>query len=278
MKKLLATLLASAMALATVGGLVACGGDGETKDPVKATGLTFTDLYGNPITSATVAPDGSVGVLAKLAPAGATSTITWTSSNEGLLTAKPGAAQNTQALLYGLDSGDVTVTAEVDGVKVTLPVTVTDWTRFMLVGTINSWNPEDATEQWLFKQDATDKHLWTADVELDANAMIKVVAAAKNEEGKVAGLGWNGGYNLGIDNQNPDVPEEGKEDTPEQAAARKKQVVEGKKGVLNIVNDGGSGNIVLGEDGVAGTYKFTLKTKPGGAFDSLSYEFVEAAE
>lgn len=272
MKKLLATLLASSMALAAIGGLVACGGDDEEDKvtPVKATGFTLTNLYGQAVDSVTLAPDGTVGVLAKLQPANANSTVKWTTSNGELVSVGGGGLYNAQALIMGLDTGTASITAEVEGIKITLPVTVTDWTRFMLVGTNNSWASEDDSEQWLFTQDEHDKHLWTIDVELSASSMVKIVAAADNGEGKVVGLGWDGGYNLGINTQEPDENED--------VAKRKKQVIEGTEGVLNIYNNGGSGNIALGEDGTEGTYRFTLKTRSGGAFDSLSYKLIPDEE
>ena len=290
MKKLLATLLATTMALSAVGGLVACGEAEPEK--VAATAISLTNVYGQAVTEVTIAPDGSLGVMAKVTPANATSEVTWAIKGTNNVTVKPGGLNNTQAFLACTDytSGEaVTLTATIDGKSVSIPVTVNDWTRFMAVGggTPISWSPESAAETTLFVQDATDKHKWTyvmniPDVLPDGG--FKIVAAAEvldetdPDFGKIKGLGWNGGYNLGIDNQKPDVPAEGETDTPEQAAARKKQAITGNSGVLNIVNDGGSGNINIASAAEAGKYRFTLKTKVGGGFDSLSYERIGDAE
>lgn len=274
MKKLLATLLATTMAVSAIGGLVACG----EKEPEKvaATNVSLTNVYGQTVSSVEIAPDGNLGVLAKLTPANATSEVKWAVSGTNNITVKPGGVNNTQVFLTCTDytpGETVKLSATVDGKKAEISVTIKDWTRFMLVGTPNGWNAEDDSGDWLFTQDATDKHKWTIEVSLDSAAQVKVVAAAENDAGKIVGKGWNGGYNLGINQNNPDEPAEGETDTPEQAAARKKQAIDGTSGTLNIHHDGGSGNIMLGT-GTPGKYRLTLQTRQGGAFESLTYERV----
>lgn len=254
MKKLLATLLASTMAFAAIGGLVACGGGDEEKE-VAATGIKMNKA------TLTLSPDESASLLAALTPTGANQDVVWTSSNPAVAIVNGGANGANIALVSALDTGKTTITAKVGKYETKCEVTVGDWTKFMLVGSINGWDSEDASEEWLFTQDATDKHLWTTTVNLTKDDIFKIVTAKKNEDGKFQGTGWNtenGMMNLGINEKEP------AEDKDQMGMA------EGGNGVLNIHNDGGSGNIKVDTDG---SWTFTLRTVAGGGFKSLEYKY-----
>lgn len=300
MKKLLATLLATTMAVSAFGGLVACG----EKEPEKvaATGISLTDVYGAPVTALTIAPDSRLGVLAKLTPANANSEVTWSISGTQNISVNGGGLNNIQALLFCSDytAGEtVKLKATVDGKSVEIPVTINDWTRFMVVGGNNGWNQYDYSEQWLFTQQA-DKHVWKISIDIpNSDYGIKVIPAARvdktdlvkfpdvytdaygnrhgypaESDGKIAGLGWNGGYNLGIDKNNPDAWSAEEQAKPASDRRElKQQAINGTEGTLNIHNDGGSGDIKLGT-GTAGKYELTLETNVGGSFKSLTYKRV----
>ena len=234
MKKLLATLLVSAMALSAVGGLVACD---EEPVQVDATGITLNR------TEMSLVPDGSKGVVATLAPANATTEIKWTSSNEAVATVNNGYVQ-------GWDTGTAVITAEANGHKASFTVTVGDWARYVLVGTINSWNATGS--EYVFQQDATDKHKWTITMDLEDTDEFKFVPAVKGADGTWAGGGWSGDFGTKAD------------DALGQGENNK---VTGTEGTI-VVGPGNTQNIKVENPG---NYTFTLKMKVGGGVDSFSY-------
>lgn len=289
MKKLLATLLASAMALATVGGLVACGGgdDEEKVTPVKATGIVLTNAYGKELDKISIAPDGTVGVLAKLTPANANSNVTWTLSGatDDVLVMKEGGLYNTQAFFSCFDqkSGQtITLTVKVDDQKVTVPVNVLGWPKYYIAGDMSTVTSEDwktTPDAWaadklfetenddlMFDQDPTDKHLWTKEINIhNAGYGFKIGVAQMQEDGTYKGQGW--GASFGVDKNEDGSVEETDTD---------KLTITGEKGNFILQNDGA--NIILGDDGVEGKYRITIVTKPGGSVKTISYELIEADE
>ncbi len=238
-KKLLSLMLASALALGVVGGLAACNNEPE-KPEVPATGIKLDR------TTMSITPDDQKGIIATLTPADATTEVVWTSSDEDLVTVKGG-------LVYAWDSGTVTVTATAGEAKATCTVTVGDWARYALAGTINGWNASNDTH--VFKQDATDKHKWTIDVNLattDEFKFVPAVKGGKKDDGTDWGAdvwhggGWSGDF--GCD------------------AKKENATVKGDSGKLNT---NGSDNIKVE---TAGNYTITVQMKVGGGIESVTYK------
>lgn len=261
-KKLLSLMLASALALGVAGGLSACGP--EPAPEVPATGITLNR------STMSLDPDSSKGIIPTLEPANATTEIVWTSSDEKIASVKDG-------LVVGVDSGTATITASVGDYKATCTVTVGDWARYILVGTIQGtnghvhpegtirgddgvdisgkrwgWDADDATGVTAFKQDATDKHKWTVTLDAEANEEFKFVPAVKQQDGTWIGGGWSGDFGT---KKTEDLKE------------NETNTVKGDKGTVTV-GPGNGENIKVEADG---NYTFTLQMKVGGGVESFSY-------
>lgn len=250
MKKLLATLLASSMALSAIGGLVACGNndDGEEKvNPIPATAISLSK------TTLEMSPDATAGLIAKLTPTNSNTEVEWKSSNPDIVEVHAG-------FLSAWDEGTVTITAKAGEYTATCTVTVGAWTRFAAVGScfedkkfdgttntftdeIGNWNAD--TTKWIMQQDPNDKHKWTITANLPENAEFKFVPCVQLEDGTWKGGGWATSYGCDQSKANATIVEGGSE-----------------------VNLAAGDNIKVE---YAGNYTLTLITKAGGGVNKLTY-------
>lgn len=250
MKKLLATLLASTMALSAIGGLVACGNDDDGEKEIPATAISLNK------TTLEMSPDATAGLIAKLTPADSNTEVEWTSSNPSIVEVHAG-------FLSAWDEGSVTITAKAGEYSATCTVTVGEWTRFAIVGSpfedkkfdgtnnvfteeVGNWNAD--TTKWIMQQDDNDKHKWTITANLPADAEFKFVPCVKytDENGTVwKGGGWGTSYGCDQSKDNATIVEGGSE-----------------------VNLAAGDNIKVE---YAGNYTLTLHTKAGGGVEKLTY-------
>ena len=246
MKKLLATLLATSMALTAMGGLVACGNDEPT--PVPAPSITLNR------TTMTLKPDMSKGIIAELAPANSNTKVTWTSSD-------PKIASVNEGYVQAWDSGTVTITAEADGHKATCTVTVGDWQQYYIVGDGGkgsvvldgesyalAWDGDAAAENKeagrKLQQDDNDKHKWTATLDLQEGAAFKITR-------------FDGGWDPAIGSSDA----EGAENT----------TITAEGTTLNFVDKNNAPNINVEDEG---RYEIIVMMKVGGGVESVSYKRV----
>lgn len=174
--------LAVCLVLAFSAMAIACGEEEKKPAPVvEATGITLNK------TALSLEVDGGTGLVAKLTPANANAKITWTSSDNNVVTV------TNLGFVKAIDQGTATITATVSGKTATCEVTVAPPIYYLRgVNKADKFNWDQvtatnlATYQGVLVQDATNKKLYTIEIDLYKDDKIKI--------GKVATANW--GYQI----------------------------------------------------------------------------------